>query len=82
MSAPSLHVDALRAGPTAFRGLRLRLKRVLPVRRVCASAWWPRTINCPSNSALAHRALTPRTGTVDRVTSDENIGHQHHCVWN
>jgi Family of unknown function (DUF5994) len=72
MSAPTLHVDALRAGPTAFRGLRLRLKRVHPSGGFVQGAWWPRTDQLFIELPLLLTALAPRMGTVDRVIYDEN----------
>ncbi|MGO4443410.1 DUF5994 family protein [Mycobacterium sp. 2YAF39] len=72
MSAPTLHVDALRTGPTAFRGLRLRLKRVDPSGGFVQGGWWPRTDELHIELPLLLTALAPRMGTVDRVIYDEN----------
>ena len=72
MSAPTLHVDAPRTGPTALRGLRLRLK---PAHRSCGlvqGAWWPRTDQMHTELPRLLTALSPRTGAVDRVIYDEN----------
>jgi ppGpp synthetase/RelA/SpoT-type nucleotidyltranferase len=72
MSAPTLHVDALGAGPTAFRGLRLRLKRAYPSGGFVQGAWWPRTDQLHTELPLLLTALAPRVVTVDRVIYDEN----------
>ena len=72
MSAPTLHVDAPRTGPTAFRGLRLRLK---PAPRSCGyvqGAWWPRTDQLHTELPLLLTALSSWVGSVDRVIYDEN----------
>ena len=58
MSAPTLHVDARRTGPTAFRGLRLRLKPAHPVLRVCAGR-----VVAPQRST-AHRTSATARGAV------------------
>jgi hypothetical protein len=73
MSAPTLHADALATGPTAFRGLRLRLK---PADRSCGlvqGAWWPRTDQLFIELPPLLAALAPRVGSVDRVIYDQTF---------
>jgi hypothetical protein len=71
MSAPTRHVDTLRTGPTAFRGLRLRLKPAQRSGGFVQGAWWPRSDQLFTELPLLLAALSPRMGTVDRVIYDE-----------
>ena len=72
MSAPTLHVDALRASPTALRGLRLRLKSAHPSCGFVQGAWWPRSDQLHTELPPLLAALSPRVGSVDRIIYDEN----------
>jgi hypothetical protein len=70
-SAAALRGDASQAGPSALRGLRLRLK---PAHRSCGfvqGAWWPRTDQLFTELPPLLAALSPRVGSVDRVIYDE-----------
>ena len=71
MSAPTLHVDARRTGPTVSRGLRLRLKSAHPSCGSVQGAWWPRSDQLHTELPLLLTALSPRVGSVDRVIYDE-----------
>jgi hypothetical protein len=72
MSAPTRHVDTLRTGPTAFRGLRLRLKPAQRSGGFVQGAWWPRSDQLFTELPLLLAALSSRVGTVERVIYDEN----------
>jgi hypothetical protein len=70
-SAAALRGDASQAGPSALRGLRLRLK---PAHRSCGSvqgAWWPRSTQLVTELPLLLAALSSRLGTVERVLYDD-----------
>ena len=71
MSAPNLHVDARRTGPTVLRGLRLRLKPAGPSCGFVQGAWWPRSDQLHTELPLLLTALSSRVGSVDRVIYDE-----------
>ena len=71
MSAPTLHVDARRTGPTVSRGLRLRLKSAHPSCGSVQGAWWPRSDQLHTELPLLLTALSSRVGSVDRVIYDE-----------
>ena len=71
MSAPTLHVDARRTGPTVSRGLRLRLKSAHPSCSSVQGAWWPRSDQLHTELPLLLTALSPRVRSVDRVIYDE-----------
>ena len=72
MSAPTLHVDALRTGRTAFRGLRMQLKPAHPSCGLVQGAWWPQSDQMHIELPRLLTALSPRTGAVDRVIYDES----------
>jgi Family of unknown function (DUF5994) len=73
MSAPTLHVDARRTGPTVSRGLRLRLKSAHPSCGSVQGAWWPRSDQLHTELPLLLTALSSRVGSVDRVIYDETM---------
>ena len=71
MSAPILSFGTAQARRSAIGYLRLRLK---PAHRSCGlvqGAWWPRTDQLFIELPPLLAALSPRLGSVDRVTYDE-----------
>lgn len=72
MSAPTLHVNAPQAGPSAARGLRLRLKPADRSRGFVQGAWWPRSTQLTTELPALIAALSLRWGAIDQVIYDEN----------
>ncbi len=71
MSAPILSFGTAQARRSGIGNLRLRLK---PAHRSCGfvqGAWWPRTDQLHTELPRLLGALSPRVGSVDRVSYDE-----------
>jgi hypothetical protein len=72
MSAPALHVNAPQAGPSAVRGLRLRLKPAHQSPGFVQGAWWPRSTQLTTELPALMAAVSLRLSNIDRVIYDEN----------
>lgn len=72
MSASTLHANAPRAGPSAGRGLRLRLKPAHRSPGFVQGAWWPRSMQLTKELPALIAALSRRLGSIDRVIYDKN----------